>query len=85
MRLPTRLLMALPQRTGVVVVSPDGRTPLYAATYRGSALASIASSIPTRGGIYLANEELGPGNRQETAIVRLDWPSELRSPGSTNP
>jgi sugar lactone lactonase YvrE len=79
MRLPTRLLMGLPQRTGVVVVSPDGRTPLYAAMYRGTALASIASSIPTPGGIYLANEELGPGNREETAIVRLAWPPELRS------
>ena len=80
MRLPTRLLMALPQRTGVVVVSPDGRTPLYAAMYRGNALASIASSIPARGGIYLANEELGPRNREETAIARLEWPPELRSP-----
>jgi sugar lactone lactonase YvrE len=78
MRLPTRLLMALPQRTGVVVVSPDGRTPLYAAMYRGEALASIASSIPTPAGIYLANEELGPGDREETAIVRLEWPRELR-------
>jgi hypothetical protein len=79
MRLPTRLLMALPQRTGVVVVSPDGRTPLYAAMYRGNALASIASSIPTRDGVYLANEELGPGDREETALVRLGWPPELRS------
>jgi sugar lactone lactonase YvrE len=79
MRLPARLLMALPQRTGVVVVSPDGRTPLYAAMYRGEALASIASSIPTPAGIYLANEELGPGSGEETAIVRLQWPPELRS------
>ena len=79
MRLPTRLLMALPQRTGVVVVSPDGRTPLYAAMYRGDALASIASSIPTPGGIYLANEELGPGDGDETAVVRLEWPPELRT------
>jgi hypothetical protein len=79
MRLPARLLLALPQRTGVVVVSPDGRTPLYAAMYRGDALASIASSIPTRAGIYLANEELGPGDGDETAIVRLAWPPELRS------
>jgi sugar lactone lactonase YvrE len=81
MRLPARLLMALPQRTGVVVVTPDGRTPLYAAMYRGDALASIASSIPAGGGIYLANEELGPGGGDENAIVRLKWPAELRSAG----
>jgi hypothetical protein len=74
MRIPTRLLMALPQRTGVVVVSPDGRTPLYAAMYDGDLLTSIASAVPARPGIYLANEALGPGERKETAIVRLPWP-----------
>ena len=35
MRLPARLLMALPQQTGVLVVSPDGSTPLYSALYDG--------------------------------------------------
>jgi sugar lactone lactonase YvrE len=77
MRVPARLLMALPQRTGVVVVTPDGRTPLYAAMYRGDALASIASSIPTPGGIYLANEQLGANEREAHALVRLAWPREL--------
>ena len=64
MKVPARLLTALPQQTGVLVVSPDGSTPLYSALYDGDALASVASAIPSPGGIYLANEALG-AERQE--------------------
>lgn len=45
MRVPARLLTALPQQTGVLVVSPDGSTPLYSALYDGDALASVASRL----------------------------------------
>lgn len=82
MRLPSRLLLALPQRTGVVVVSADGRTPLYAALYQGDAVASIASAVPSRAGIYLANESLGPGGAERHDIVRLRWPAQLGSTGA---
>jgi hypothetical protein len=81
MRVPARLLMALPQQTGVVVVSPDGRTPLYSALYSGDALSSIASAVPSRAGIYLANESLGPERREQTRVVRLKWPATLQAPG----
>ena len=46
MRLPARLLLGRQQRTGVVVLSPDGRRPLYEAMYKGPLLASIASAVP---------------------------------------
>jgi hypothetical protein len=77
MRIPAKLLMTLPQRTGVVVVSPDGRTPLYAAMYDGDAIASIASAVPSPAGVYLANEALGPENQAQKNIVRLKWPEQL--------
>jgi hypothetical protein len=79
MRVPARLLMALPQETGVLVVSPDGRTPLYSALYDGDLLASIASAVPSPAGVYLANEALGPERRGENRIVRLKWPPELQA------
>jgi sugar lactone lactonase YvrE len=79
MRVPARLLMALPQRTGILVVTPDGRTPLYSALYDGDALASIASAVPSPGGIYLANEALGAERQERNRVVRLKWPAELRS------
>jgi hypothetical protein len=81
MRVPARLLMALPQQTGVVVVSPDGRTPLYSALYDGDELASIASAVPSRAGIYLANEALGAERREQTRVARLRWPTVLQSTG----
>jgi sugar lactone lactonase YvrE len=80
MRVPARLLMALPQRTGVLVVSPDGSTPLYAALYEGEALASVASAIPSPRGIYLANEALGAEQQERNRVVRLKWPVELQPP-----
>jgi hypothetical protein len=82
MRVPARLLMALPQQTGVVVVSPDGRTPLYSALYDGNELASIASAVPSRAGIYLANEALGAERREQTRVARLKWPTVLQSTGA---
>lgn len=54
MRLPTGLLPQ-PTKTGILVVSPDGSEPLYAAIYEGSLLSSIASVVPSPQGIYLAN------------------------------
>jgi sugar lactone lactonase YvrE len=78
MRVPARLLMALPQQTGVVVVSPDGRTPLYSALYDGDALASVASAVPSPAGVYLANEALGPESREQNRVVRLKWPTTLQ-------
>jgi len=80
MRVPARLLMALPQQTGVLVVSPDGRTPLYSAFYDGDALTSVASAIPSPGGIYLANEVLGADPQVTKHVVRLKWPAELQRP-----
>ena len=78
LRLPTRLLLAAPRRTGVLVLSPDGRTPLYSATYRGPLLTSVPSAVPAAGGVYLANLSLG-GPRGPAGVVRLRWPAELRS------
>lgn len=78
MRVPARLLMALPQKTGVLVVSPDGRTPLYSALYDGEALASVASAVPSPAGVYLANEALGPERREQNRVVRLKWPLTLQ-------
>jgi hypothetical protein len=79
MRLPTRLLLRQGgQRTGVVVVSPDGKRPLYSAMYEGPLLVSIASAVPSENGIYLANEALGTSEDENTGIVRLKWPKELQ-------
>ncbi|MCA1561309.1 MAG: hypothetical protein LC804_13955, partial [Acidobacteria bacterium] len=43
-RVPTRLLLRKPRRTGLLVLSPDGRKPLYSAMYEGPMLTSIASA-----------------------------------------
>ena len=77
MRVPTRLLLSQPQRTGVVVLSPDGRRPLYAAFYEGDTLFSIASAVPSATGIYLANVALDDSDRGSMGIQRLKWPREL--------
>ena len=66
-----------PRRTGVLVLSPDARTPLYSATYRGPLLTSIPSAVPATEGVYLANLSLG-GPRGSGGVVRLRWPAELR-------
>jgi hypothetical protein len=78
MRLPARLLLRQAARTGVVVVSPDGSKPLYAAFYQGPRLASVASAVPAPGGIYLANESLDEIDREQRGLVRLKWPPQLR-------
>lgn len=79
LRLPTKLLLGLPQHTGVIVVSPDAKTPLYAAMYKGPYLAAAASAVPSPDGIYLANEPLGSSQGQAPkGILRLKWPPELR-------
>jgi hypothetical protein len=78
MRLPARLLLRQTGRTGVLVVSPDGSTPLWSAMYEGPELVSVASAIPAPSGIYLANESLTPGREAEPGVVRLRWPAGLR-------
>jgi hypothetical protein len=91
MRIPPRLLLREPRRTGVLVLSPDGKTPLYAAMYQGPLLTSVPSAVATPAGVYLANLALedpmpsavAPARRvtsdhQQTGMVRLDWPSSLR-------
>jgi hypothetical protein len=78
MRLPAGLLLRRAGRTGVLVVSPDGSTPLYSAMYRGPELVSVASAVPAPGGIYLANESLTPGRTVRQGLIRLRWPAEFR-------
>jgi hypothetical protein len=81
MRLPTSLLLSQTQRTGVVVLSPDGVKPLYSAFHEGPELSSIASAVPAPSGIYLANVALDDSDRDRQGIQRLQWPPELpRSP-----
>jgi hypothetical protein len=58
--------MALPQQTGVLVVSPDGSTPLYSALYDGDALASIASAARHRAGSIWRMKHLVLNVRSET-------------------
>ena len=81
MRLPARILLRRAGRTGVLVLSPDGRVPVYSAMYRGPELVSVASAVPGPGGIYLANESLTPGRSVRPGLIRLRWPAEL--PAST--
>lgn len=77
MRLPSRLLLSQVQRTGVLVVSPDGSKPLYAAFHKGPELSSISSAVPAPGGIYLANVSLRDPDRSPDGIQRLKWPPQL--------
>ncbi|WP_138733358.1 hypothetical protein [Modestobacter excelsi] len=77
MRLPARLLLRQAGRTGVLVVSPDGSTPLWSAMYGGPELVSVASAVPAPGGIYLANESLTPGREAAPGVVRLRWSAGL--------
>jgi hypothetical protein len=79
MRLPARLLLAAPRRTGVLVLTPDGGTPLWSATYRGPLLTSVPSAVPAADGVYLANLSLG-GPPGPGGVVRLRWPAELSRP-----
>ncbi len=83
MRLPTRLLLSQAQSTGVVVLSPDGSTPLYSAFYQGPMLFSIASAVPAPSGIYLANVAFGkPEGVQQSGIQRLRWPVQFQATDS---
>jgi hypothetical protein len=77
MRLPTKLLFNKPGRTGVLVLTPDGKTPLYSAMYEGPLLTSIPSAVASPQGVFLANLALGDRSRQQTGIVRLKWPVQL--------
>lgn len=78
LRLPANLLLARTRRTGVLVVSPDGSEPLYAAMYKGPLLTSIPSAVPAPGGVYLANLSLETSQGDQSGIVRLRWPPQLR-------
>lgn len=72
LRLP---LEHVPQsrRTGVLVLSPDGATPLYAASYQGAVLSDIASAIPAPDNVYLT-----PFSAEHRGLVRLPYPSSLK-------
>lgn len=76
MRFPKQLLLRQRRRTGVVIVTPDGRTPLYAAMYQGPVLTSVASYVAGPDGIYLADEPLG-GSDAAQGLARLKWPQQL--------
>jgi hypothetical protein len=78
MRVPSRRLLGRPRRTGLLVLSPDGTKPLYTAMYEGPLMTSIASAVPFGDGVYLANLVLGNREQQQTGVVRLDWPAQLR-------
>jgi SMP-30/Gluconolactonase/LRE-like region len=84
MRLPTRLLLSQRQRTGVVVLSPDGTRPLYSAFYKGDKLFSIASAVPSPEGIYLAHVALDDSDRGRMGVQRLKWPRELPPPQTSS-
>lgn len=72
LRLP---LDQVPQsrRTGLLVLSPDGATPLYAASYEGPLLSNVASAIPGPDGVYLA-----PFDPAHRGLVRLPYPKILQ-------
>ncbi|MGH8529385.1 MAG: SMP-30/gluconolactonase/LRE family protein [Nevskiales bacterium] len=61
------------RRTGVLALSPDGATPLYAASYGGPQVSDIASAIPGPGGIYLNYFD-----RSHTGLLRLPYPKSLK-------
>jgi hypothetical protein len=71
LRLP---LDRVPQsrRSGVLVLSPDGRTPVYAASYDGPLVTNIASAVPGPDGVYLT-----PFEPAHTGLVRLPYPKTL--------
>lgn len=77
LRLPAKLLLSRKRRTGLLVVSPDGSEPLYSAMYKGPLLTSIPSAVPTTGGAYLANLNLGPSRGEPRGIVRMRLPPQL--------
>jgi hypothetical protein len=68
---PTKLLFSEPGRTGVLVLTPDGKTVLYTAMYEGPLLTSIPSAVSSQRGVYLANLALGDRSRQQTGMVSL--------------
>ena len=74
LRLP---LERVPQsrRTGVLALTPDGATPLYAATFDGPEVSDIASVIPAEDGLYLCYF-----NQARTGLVRLPYPASLALP-----
>jgi sugar lactone lactonase YvrE len=80
LRLPSRLLVGRQQRSGVLVLSPDGSKPLYAGFHGGPGLTSISSAVPGPGGVYLANVSLSDLGATRKGIQRLKWPPELVAP-----
>lgn len=73
LRLP---LEKLPQssRTGVLVLSPDGARPLYAAWYEAPRLRHIASAIPGPRDVYLT-----PFSAEHRGLVRLRYPEKFEA------
>ena len=74
LRLPLERLPSS-RRTGVLVLSPDGARPVYAAAYDGPSLSHIASAIPSPHGVYLATFRL-----EHRGIVRMRDPLSLQVP-----
>lgn len=74
MRLPSRLLLSQQGRTGVLVLDPSGSQPLYTAFFKGAALSSVSSAVPSPAGIYIANVSLVGADRQPKGVQRLRWP-----------
>lgn len=68
LRLPLERLPSS-RRTGVLVLSPDGARPVYAATYEGPRLSHVASAIPASSGVYLTPFEAG-----HRGMIRLPYP-----------
>lgn len=71
LRLPLDQMPQSPH-TGVLVLSPDGSTPLYFASYEGRLISNIASAIPGPDGVYLT-----PFDRAYTGLFRLPYPKTL--------
>ncbi len=74
------LLLRLPldrvpqsRRTGVLALSRDGATPIYAASYDGAVVSNVASAVPGPDGIYLT-----PFDPDHTGMVRLPYPEAVR-------
>jgi sugar lactone lactonase YvrE len=73
------LLLRLPRRwlpvgrsSGVIALSPDGRTPLWASLHDGSVVPDLSVVVPGRDGLYL------PRFRTDVAgLALLPWPASL--------
>jgi len=68
LRLPLELL-PVPKETGLLVLSPDGATPLYYAIYEGPKLGDAAVGVPGNEHLYIANFD-----REQRGLIRMRYP-----------